>query len=113
METIFESIKEEKGYFTLHANVDKKLIYYGFITEKSSYYDPEIFIDNPDDPFINIDDIDEEEYEIMYACTPHKRIITKNEHRAERWAERQIKKGYDVKVVMVNGWVVCSAIKNC
>jgi hypothetical protein len=99
METIFESIKEEKGYFTLHANVDKKLIYYGFITEKSSYYDPKIFIDNPDDPFINIDEKDEgdeDEDDEIIVC--YAKISTSNENKFNRWLDRQMRKGCYVEI---------------
>jgi hypothetical protein len=112
-------LKEEKegensGYFIFSSNnIADDLIYYGFIAESSHYYDPNIFVDNPDDPFINIDDIDENKYEILYGCKPHKHIITRNENRAERWTARQVKNGYEVKVTLVNGWLVCDAKKNC
>jgi hypothetical protein len=47
MQLILDS--EEKGYIILSTNIADKLIYYGFITESSSYYNLNIFIDNPDD----------------------------------------------------------------
>jgi hypothetical protein len=108
-----QKVDEKPGYFILSSNTTKGLIYYGFLTEKSPYYNPDIFIDNPDVTFINLDDINEEDYEMMYGCNPNKGITTRNENRARRWAERQLKNGYEVKVTPVDGWYIVDAKKNC
>jgi hypothetical protein len=111
MKSVFDSSVEgeEKGYFTLSFSVANSLHYYGFVTEMSNYYDPNIFVDDPDDPFIDIDDFDEDD-EPMY--TAQKKIITKNENRFDRWYDRQVEKGYDVKVRIVNGYWYAVAEKN-
>jgi len=92
-----ESILEEQdgmenpGYFILSLNSEGSLIYYGFITETSSYYDPDIFIDNPDDPFIVINDDTDDD--IMYCCN---KIKTKSKEKFDKWVERKINQGREV-----------------
>ena len=57
IQLIFESMEasEEKGYFILSSNAAEALLYCGFISETSSYYDPTIEI-YPDSPTIDPDD---------------------------------------------------------
>jgi hypothetical protein len=90
-------LKEEKegeksGYFIFSSNnIADGLIYYGFIAESSHYYDPNIFVDNPDDPFINIDEDNEDN--LCYG-----KIVTRNEKRFDRWLDRQMRKGNDIVI---------------
>lgn len=94
MHTVFNGYKEgdERGYFILFSNDANHLIYCGYVSESSDYFDPDIFIDNPDDPFIVIDDNDDDE--VVYGCN---KISTKNENRFDRWVERKVEKGYTVR----------------
>lgn len=98
----------EKGYCILssHNNTADNLIYYGFITETSSYYDPKIFIDNPDNPFIDIDSGDDGMP--MYA----NKITTKNKNRFDRWVKRKVERGYTVSYWYEDGYWNGEAKKN-
>jgi len=100
IQTVFDNYQEgdETGYFTFSSNTANTLLCYGFITVTSSHYDPNAFIDDPDNPFINIDDMDDDE-PIMYAT---KKIVTTNEKKAAKWARKQLAKGNNLEVVDYN-----------
>ena len=98
MGTTLEELGENSGYFILSLSADTAFVYYGFITETSSYYNPEIFIDDPEDPFIVIDDnIDDD---MMYCCL---KIATTDKERFDRWVERKVRQGREVTMKEENG----------
>ncbi len=82
---------EEKGYFILSLSPDVIFAYYGFITETSRYYDPNIFINNPGDPFIVINNDTDDN--MMYGCS---KIKTENKEKFDKWVKRKINNGYQV-----------------
>jgi hypothetical protein len=75
---------------------DNELIYYGFVTETSPYYDAEMFRDDPNDPFVNIDEIDPDGEDEDYQC--YGKISTSNENRFDRWLNRQLRRGRDITI---------------
>ncbi len=104
----------ERGYFMLSFDDANAFLHYGFVTESTIHFDPSVFVDDPNNPPVNIDNIDDDDYDTMYGCKLYKVIITKSENRAERWCERQIKNGYEIIVTNLgNGWIKCEAAKNC
>ena len=80
---------EEDGYFILSSNVPGNLIYFGFITETSSYYNPNIWIvpDEPTDP----DDGGG-------MCFDRKEFQSTNFKEAQAWAKERMSEGYEVSI---------------
>lgn len=90
MQTVFENYSDgEEGYFSLSLNATGGLIYYGFITGTSIYYDPSIWI-VPDSLF---DPNDNGGYE--YSETRYK---TDDYKDAMAWAKKEVDAGYKVRV---------------
>ena len=90
MQLVFDSYKEgdERGYFILSPNDANALIYCGYVTESSSHFNPAIFIEDPDNPFIIIDDYDDDE--MMYGC---KNIESTNKDKVVKWATKKLESG--------------------
>ena len=121
MQTIFDSYQEwmEWGYFMLSLSDDHTLIYYGFISESSSYYDPTILDNNSDYPFIFISDPnnpsivvdnDDDDDESMTMCALRK---FKTVSMAKDWVYKQREKGYTAGMLgsNKNGKIVCYKYK--
>ena len=89
MQTIFESypVGAERGYFVISLNATNTFINYGFITSTSPYYDSEIFIEDPNEPFINIDTIDIDDEMIMMGC---KKIENEDKNKVVQWAAKKL-----------------------
>ena len=90
LENIEEGDEDESGYFILSLNADASLMYYGFITETSIYYNPNIWV-YPDDPSIDPDSNDG-----GGMCFSHKRF--NNFDSAWAYAKEQAKEGYEVSL---------------
>jgi hypothetical protein len=88
-----EDAGKEKGYFILSYNVaaDNNLIYLGFITELSSYYNPNIWI-FPDDSTDNGDDGSN----MCFGWVIVDALESDNFGEAQAWAHGKMKAGYTV-----------------
>jgi len=92
-------------FFVIAANADSQkgfsnsFIYYGFITDTGSYYNPDIFIENADNPFI-IDSMGKGK--IMHVKPLGVRVLEKcftNETKLITWAANKAEHGYLVSVM--------------
>jgi len=86
---------ENPGYFILSLNEESTLLFYGFITETNSNYDTTIFINDPNDPFQEINDTTSDD--LMYGF---RKIVTDNKNRFDRWVKRKVQHGY-----LVTQWI--------
>jgi len=121
MQTVFDNYQEweEWGYFMLSLSANDSFIYYGFITESSSYYDqdiinnqdyPFVIIVDPNDPYIVIDDdgYDDGDDPMVYGIRKFSSV-----EKAEAWVLKKREKGYHAGIIGndKNGKIVCAAFK--
>jgi hypothetical protein len=94
----------EWGYFMLSYNVADALVYYGFITSSSSYYNPDIlnsnsnapfvFIGDPNYPYIVVDNDgdDDDDNDDDGMCYLNVRTFS-DKNKAVAWKDKKIPKG--------------------
>lgn len=96
----------QEGYFTFSCNTNNTLICYGFISTTSIYYDSTVFVEDPDNSFVNIDNIDNEDDYACYAI-----IITKKYNKLEKWGAKQIAKGKYFDIQVKGEWYIAVSKK--
>lgn len=98
----------ENDYYILQAGyINDSVLFYGYVTPYSEYYNDSIFEDTETNPYVDADTFTNEN--MVYG---HLRIKTRNANRLERWVKRKTDQGYVVTIYKRNNVYYVTATHN-